>query len=205
MEAALELFLEGGIAATSFEAIAERTGASRSSIYRRWRTRDDIVLAAIDRYRAQQEAGAQDWSSRPVAEVTELFTRLTVAAVTDRRSMALLRQMLALDRDSPIKRRYWATVIQPRRETFARMIVTAREQQLLPEGLDPYLLQDVLAGALAYQLLMNPEPLGRTAAERYVRRLLDGLGLLSRATTGRPSAEASGRPNAGSSPRRRPG
>lgn len=177
LDAALELFIDGGIAATTIEAIAERTGTSRSTVYRRWRTREEIVLAAIERLRAAQETQAEDWSTRPIAEVLELFARLTVAAVADPRSMALLRQMVALEPESPIKRAYWDTVLQPRRETFARMVTEARDQGDLPEGLDPHLLQDLLGGGLAYRLLMHPEPLTAAAAERYVAQLLDVLGL----------------------------
>jgi AcrR family transcriptional regulator len=177
LDAGLRLFVEGGVTAASFEAIAERTGASRSSIYRRWRTREDLLLAAIDRLRAQREMGAEDWASRPIREVLDLFERLTVAAVADPLSLGLLRQVLALPPDHPIKRAYWTKVIEPRRAVFATMILAARESDELPPGPDPDLLQDLLAGGLAYRLLMHPEPLDQPEAERYVRRVLSALGL----------------------------
>jgi AcrR family transcriptional regulator len=181
LDAALALFVEGGVVAASFEAIAARTGASRSTIYRRWPNRDELLLAAIDRLRTQLEAGAEDWAARPVAEVIELFQRLTLAAATDAHSIGLLRQVLALDPHSPIKHRYWAAVIQPRRDTFAQMITIARQRGELPAGLDPYLLQDLLAGALAFRLLMHPDKLDETQAQSYLRELLTALGLHTQA------------------------
>lgn len=177
LDAGLALFVEGGISATSFEAIAERSGAGRSSIYRRWRTREDLLLAAIHRLRTQREAGAEDWASRPIGEVLEMFRELTVAAARDPLSVGLLRQMVALEPDHPIKRAYWSTVIEPRREVFAKMIMSARATGEIARGPEPELLQDLLAGAIAYRLLMHPEPLDAPQAEGYVRGLLSALGL----------------------------
>lgn len=177
LDAGLRLFVDGGLPATSFEAIAERTGASRSSIYRRWRTREDLLLAAIDQLRVQYEGGTEDWARRPIDEVLDLFQRLTAAAAIDPLSLGLLRQMLALPPDNALRRTYWSSIIAPRREAFARMILAARRDGALPPGRDPDLLQDLLAGGIAYRLLMHPEPLDRAGAERYVREVLNAVGL----------------------------
>lgn len=177
LEAGLQLFVDGGLARASFEAVAERTGVSRSSIYRRWRTREDLLLAAIDRLRVQRETGAEDWASRPIADVLDLFQRLTAAAASDPFSVGLLRQVLALENDSPIKRAYWSTVVEPRREVFAKMILAARKSGELPPGPDPEMVQDLLAGAIAYRLLMHPGRLDEQQAERYISRLLGALSL----------------------------
>ncbi|HET9103788.1 MAG TPA: TetR/AcrR family transcriptional regulator [Solirubrobacteraceae bacterium] len=177
LDTGLRLFVDGGLASASFEAIAERTGASRSSIYRRWRTREELLLAAIERLRVQREAGAEDWASRPIAELLDLFCELTVVATSDPLSLGLLRQMLALEPSNPIKRRYWSTVIAPRREEFAKMILAARHRGELPPGPEPELAQDLLAGAIAYRLLMHPACPDEQEMESYVRRVLNVLGL----------------------------
>lgn len=44
---AVELAREAGLSALTHQRIAERAGLSRSTIYRYWPTRDDLVLAAI--------------------------------------------------------------------------------------------------------------------------------------------------------------
>lgn len=187
LDAGLRLFVDDGLAGASFEAIAERIGASRSSIYRRWRTREELLLAAIDRLRRQREEGAEDWASRPIGEVLDLFRELTVAAAGDPLSLGLLRQVLALEPDHPIKRRYWSTVLEPRREVFTKMILAARHSGELPPGAKPELVQDLLAGAIAYRLLMHPVPPDERGAESYVREVLNALGLNPSGTARRPS------------------
>ena len=47
LEAAWDLLTEGGLANLTFEAVAVRAHTSRSVVYRRWRTREELAAAAI--------------------------------------------------------------------------------------------------------------------------------------------------------------
>lgn len=178
LDAALTLFGEGGLASTTFDGVAKLAGVSRSTVYRRWRTRDDLLIAALQWVRARAETGVEDWATRPHAEVMSIFTALTVQALTDAHSMDLLRQVTALPEHSPIREAHWSAVVQPRRDAYADLVRAARQRGELPPGPDPYLLQDQLAGALAYRALVNPAPLSMQEAEDYTQRLLQSLGLL---------------------------
>ena len=176
--AALALFAEGGPAATTFDGVARRAGVSRSTVYRRWSTRDELLVAALQWARARGEAGVEDWAARSHAEVMAIFRTMTVQALTDGRSMDLLRQVSALPADSAVREAYWSAVVAPRREIYSAMVRAARGRGELPPGPDPDLLQDQLAGALSYRVLVNPAPLDAEEAEDYTRRLLESLGLL---------------------------
>ena len=47
MQAALELVAEGGIQACSFEAVSERSGISRSTLYRHWDDKSKLLKDAL--------------------------------------------------------------------------------------------------------------------------------------------------------------
>ena len=47
LDAAWDALIEGGYAAFTIDAVAGRAGTSRPVIYRRWKTREDLTLAAI--------------------------------------------------------------------------------------------------------------------------------------------------------------
>ena len=49
LEATLEELAASGFAALSFEEVAERAGVAKTTIYRRWPTKADLVLAALQR------------------------------------------------------------------------------------------------------------------------------------------------------------
>jgi len=47
--AALDLVMERGAEGTTMDAVAERAGVGKASVYRRWAGKDDLVLDAVDR------------------------------------------------------------------------------------------------------------------------------------------------------------
>jgi AcrR family transcriptional regulator len=47
MAATLELAAESGISACTFEAVSERSGVARSTLYRHWKTASELVFDAI--------------------------------------------------------------------------------------------------------------------------------------------------------------
>jgi AcrR family transcriptional regulator len=51
LRAALELFSEFGIEGASIGQIANRAGVARTTIYRRWSSREDLLVDAIERTR----------------------------------------------------------------------------------------------------------------------------------------------------------
>lgn len=53
LEAALDLIAEHGtIADVSVEAIAERSGVSKATIYRRWASKEELIVTAVERLKA---------------------------------------------------------------------------------------------------------------------------------------------------------
>jgi len=92
---------------------------------------------------------------------------------------SLLRGVVALGESSELKAIYSNTVLRPRREAFSAMIRRARAEGLLPEGLDPEIIQDMLSGALLHQMLLEPGGQSEKQLRDYIVRLLKGLGLLS--------------------------
>lgn len=48
LRAASDLLVEGGPSAVTIDAIVTRSGVARSTIYRHWDTRDDVLLAVIE-------------------------------------------------------------------------------------------------------------------------------------------------------------
>jgi AcrR family transcriptional regulator len=48
LEAAKAILLEGGVAALTVEAVVERSGVARSTIYRHWDSRRELLVAALE-------------------------------------------------------------------------------------------------------------------------------------------------------------
>ncbi|WP_195180351.1 TetR/AcrR family transcriptional regulator [Mesorhizobium sp. INR15] len=179
LDTALSLFVEGGLAAVTFEQISKRSGVSRAAIYRRWRSKEDIIAHALGRLREQDEATLSNWAERPMSEVMDWFIENVPRQMLNPLYRNLSRNVLALGETSDLKAAYTRAVLRPRREAFSAMIRRARAQGDLPEGLDPDLIQDMLSGALLHQVLLESTHQTEASLRNYVVRLLMGLGLLS--------------------------
>jgi len=180
LEAALALFVEGGLGAVSFEQIAKRSGVSRTAIYRRWESKEEIIARALGRLREQAEATFGDWAERPISEVMDWFVENVPRQMLNPLYRGLSRSVLALGDSSKIKAIYSEAVLRPRREAFSALIRRARSSGALPDGLDPDLIQDMLSGALLHQILLEPAGQTEEQLREYIVRLLGGLGLLPR-------------------------
>jgi AcrR family transcriptional regulator len=82
VRAAGELLVDGGVAAASPAAVAERAGASKMSIYRHFAGKGELVAAAL----ADRERRHRTWLLRPprgsgrFGSVLEMFDRVASAA-----------------------------------------------------------------------------------------------------------------------------
>lgn len=175
--AALMLFAEGGRAAVSFEQVARRAGVSRTAIYRRWGTREELVAAALLAFRAESEAGLEDWAEKPLVEILALFVDRAAAALEDGFARDLLRQLVALGLDGGmITQTYLVEMFAPRREAFSAKIRQAQDEGQIDPGLDPELMQDLLAGALIQRLLLWGEMATDTNPRDYIEAVLAAAG-----------------------------
>jgi AcrR family transcriptional regulator len=180
LDAALTLFGEGGLGAVSFEQIAKRAGVSRTAIYRRWSSKEEVVARALGRLREQAEATLANCAGRPISEVMDWFVENVPKQMLNPLYRSLSRSVLALGDASDLKAIYSESVLRPRREAFSNMIRRARSVGTLPDGPDPDLIQDMLSGALLHQILLEPAGQTEDQLRDYIVRLLRGLGLLPR-------------------------
>jgi AcrR family transcriptional regulator len=86
VEAALRLFGDHGISGTSLQMIADAIGVTKAAVYHQFRTKDEIIVAAMEepvrRLRAAVEAAGAEKSSERALEV--LITQVVDLAIESR-------------------------------------------------------------------------------------------------------------------------
>jgi AcrR family transcriptional regulator len=92
LDAARSLLAEGGVAALTFPALAERTGLARSSVYEYFRSRAAVVeeLCAVDFPRWAAEVEAAMAAPQTPAGRIEAYVRQQLALAADRRHRAVV-------------------------------------------------------------------------------------------------------------------
>jgi AcrR family transcriptional regulator len=121
LAAVIELLGEAGYEAMTIDAVAARAHASKTTIYRRWRGKPELVKAAVDGYVAGQVPSSADTGSlrgdlimvmramrgHLTDEFLAMMSGLTHAMRTDQELADVLRSHLANDHSAalPIIRR----------------------------------------------------------------------------------------------------
>ncbi len=164
LRAALELFIEHGIAGASIEKIAKRAGVAKTSIYRRWSSREALLAQAIEVFRNATGYTIDLLDCTPPQD----FVKLLVEAceVVGRPEIRkLMTRLIGSIPDYPkLIEVYRETYFLPRREAFGRALERVRAAGLLPTDIDLEALADMIIGAVMYRLIM-PSPGDNPAGE----------------------------------------
>ncbi|MGC4088783.1 MAG: TetR/AcrR family transcriptional regulator [Polyangiaceae bacterium] len=170
LAAALELFAERGYSGLAIDDVAARAGVNKTTVYRRWPTKVDLLGAALVNLRAQQPPPPDSGSLRDDL-VELLFERATLMATPQRR--AIMQAMLIGNADPELQ-----TLIQRlRREqpAIARVVferAVARGE--LPPHADQALITETLLGVLHSRAVWKRERITRQFLTRLVGLVVAG-------------------------------
>jgi AcrR family transcriptional regulator len=174
LAAAFALFIEHGVEGASIERIARRAGVAKTSIYRRWPSREALLAQAIEAFRNTVGPTAEMVDRASPAEfIKMLFDAPEIVVRPEIRNM-LARLIGSLPHSPLLLQVYRDTYFRPRREAIVRALRRMQDAALLRPDADIELLADTLIGALLYRLLFDDDSADSFRA--YLSRLLRHLG-----------------------------
>lgn len=166
LQAALELLAEVGFERMSIEAIATRAGVGKTTIYRRYDSKEELVADAIESLREEIVLpdtgtlwGDMDALIQNAAQITlSPLGRQTVAMIISSASS-----------NPQFAQIYWTKYLQPRRQAFAVVIERAKTRNEIQANIDPALVFDTMSGIMLYAQIFQPTS---ESWEAYVRGAL---------------------------------
>ncbi|WP_329230515.1 TetR/AcrR family transcriptional regulator [Streptomyces sp. NBC_01460] len=181
IEAALESLLDRGYDRFSVDEVAVAAGVAKTTLYRRWPTKDHLIVAVVARLQEQVPVG---YSGDVRADLTQYLGAIVDGLDRMRRagrpatsgdaSAGLVAEVAA----AAARHADVGAAVQ---EMFARrnslalaLLEQAREQGELRATADPEVIFDQLAGALYYRLLVTGQPIDAAYVARLVAGVLDG-------------------------------
>lgn len=166
LRATLELLGEVGFESMSIEAISTRAEVGKTTIYRRYSSKEELVADAIESIR--QDVVIPDsgnlWSDLDL--LIENAAQITLSPL-GRQSVAMIISSAASN--SKFAQIYWTKYLQPRREAFAVVIERAKTRNEIQTDLDSGLVFDSMSGIMLYALIFQP---ANESWTEYVRRAL---------------------------------
>lgn len=155
--------LEGGLAGATVEAIAERAGVGKATIYKWWPSRaavalEGLMLVASSSWDSPEGASAMEALSEHMRAVARLFT--------DTPAGPLMRSLAADAQSQPeiaaALREQW---LAPRRAVSLAILRDGMMSGELRVDLDLEATVDILYAPLYYRLLFGHAPLDQAAIE----------------------------------------
>ena len=171
VDATVALLAERGFRATTMDAIAARAGVGKSTIYRRWSSKEELVTDALAELTA------------PLLETSDgadAYARLLDRAGNNARTFAdpvvgrILPDLLGeLQRNSAFAVVFAERILNPRRQAVVDDIRREMERGELRPDLDPDHVADLLVGPQLLRLLLPYA--GSYSVAEYPAELLDTI------------------------------
>jgi AcrR family transcriptional regulator len=165
LDATVYVLAEVGYSGLSIERIAERSGVNKTTIYRRWQTREAVLAAAID------EIGGEVFPIPATGSLDEdlrLFGRLLVDFLTnDSPTVAgVVRALFSDAAREPLIAELKRNLFASRYQEAASMVDSAIKRGELPADVDVREVVGLVAAPIYYRKLVTEEPLDYAVADR---------------------------------------
>jgi AcrR family transcriptional regulator len=170
--AALAELAESGYAALSLERVAKRAGVHKTTLYRRWGTREELVLEAmLDR--AGQRISVPDTGSLR-SDLLELARTAAANAATP--EVAAMARAVAAeapydDRLAAANQRFWSE----RLALDGVIVERAIERGEIAAGTDPRRAIESVLGPIHLRLLLTGEAIDDAFLQAIVDTVIDGI------------------------------
>jgi len=165
LRAALKVFIKSGVESASMEQIADDAGVARTTLYRRWSSKEALIAKAIASARGEEEVSAADRAkfARSPAPLLEALADI----VTRSEYRRLAARLIGSIPGSPkLMKTYWNNHLLARRSAMLKVIEAARGEGMVRPDSDPEILLDLMSGAIIHHLLVRPGK--RTRSEMYL-------------------------------------
>ena len=172
LDAAFAELGEKGYGGLSIEAVALRSGVAKTTVYRRWPTRDELVADALDSRRDRYEPVPDTGSLR--GDLKE-FCEGVRGKLTSNHGKAMLKSLVAAVDQSPeiieTVQRFW----RERRDVGGHLIERWIGKGVLRPGTDADLLVEVILAPIYLRVLLPGGPLTGDVLEGFIDLALDGV------------------------------
>jgi AcrR family transcriptional regulator len=156
-----------GLGAVSMDAVAERAGVSKATIYRWWPTKEMLALDAIyDAWAGVPPARDTGSLRGDLLSLLRPWARLAASRPYGRVIAAILT---AAQSDPAFAAAYRERFVQPRREQGGVILRRAIERGEIPAGTNVEVALDLLYGPMYHRLLHGHAPLD----DRFVGEVID--------------------------------
>jgi AcrR family transcriptional regulator len=171
LRAVLDLAAEHGLAEVTVDAVAQRAGVGKATIYRRWMGKEAMVL---DAWRELVTPLELPDTGNLRADLRAALDRLALRR--DDRLARLLPQLVAAARVNAGLGETLAALLDERRRPLQTLLRRAVDRGELRDDVDLQLIHDMIVGPLVYRVLLYGTAPGERRLDELVELVLRAAG-----------------------------
>ncbi len=175
LAATRETLIESGISGLSIEGVATKAGVGKTTIYRHWKSKEDLISEAIGSLADEIEIPD---SGNAINDFTAVLDGMAeVANDAAQSSTAAFKRILAGLMENPaLMAIYKEQFILPRRKALKQIIEKGIARRQIREDINIDNLIDMVGGSYFYTILINDAPISADIwLEKMKPILTDGI------------------------------
>ncbi|MEZ4869223.1 MAG: TetR/AcrR family transcriptional regulator [Caldilineaceae bacterium] len=152
LEATLELVATHGVQGASMEAIAAQAGVGKSTIYRRWSSKDELIVAALSEFHVQMKfRDTGHFRADLITSLRDIQQQFEAHPLLQR---VFLRVMGEATAQPELLQILYERVLAIRMARMTHFFAQAQTRGELRQDLDPLFAATLILGPLLYNLLI---------------------------------------------------
>ena len=155
IEAAVAELADVGYGGVTIESVAARAGVGKSTIYRHWSDKLELIADAFETFHERMVPELGDLSTR---DSIELLLGHVAQVVVDSTFSRCIPAMIEGSERDPRVRNFFHTYSAERRQKLVELIGRGIEEGEFDPGIDPELATATMLGTIFYRRLMTGEP-----------------------------------------------
>ncbi len=178
IDATLELLAEEGFQGLSIEAVAARAGVGKTTIYRRWSSKEELVMEAIRQ--VQIDVPVMDTGNfrNDLAALLKTAYQGFMAHPYPFLGKLVLKFIGEYQTNPEIFQGALTQLIVPRFQRFIHMVEQAQAREEIRGDIDPELVMDLVVGSFYFHGIVmrsNLMPTSSTSLVDWIEQVIDAI------------------------------
>lgn len=174
LSAAADVFTDGGFEKFSVEAVATRAGVAKASIYRRYPSRVDLIVAMCQECTPSAAPPIDNGDLR--SDLVEFLEFLRETLSSTSQSGRLMPALLSAAKEYTEVREAASKFTASRRRRIHDIVKRAKARGELRAGADADLIGDIIVGSILYRIVIRDGAADRKFVNGVVDGIVDGFG-----------------------------
>ncbi len=179
LQATIELLGEEGYEGLSIEGVAARAGVGKTTVYRRWPSKEPLVVDAIGRCKSPEDPappGVDESTRDALVRILSHFTRAMGPSESGRMIGGLVVEM---SRNPELAHAVRTGILEHRRSFVFAILKRGIELGEIRPDVDMEVLADMLGGPVVMRVLLTGGSITPRLVRKVVDTMLDGIAFRS--------------------------